>query len=129
VCGSRRFALDLGKRCEYGDLSSASSSSGKGRSRLNLARAEAITCCGWRETHERGDRVHCRREESNPSRATDPVAFAECSPLNVAELRSKLCVNGLALGNEFAINNAADVEKHNECGTYTVGGARGSVDG
>jgi hypothetical protein len=28
----------------------------------------------------------------------------------------KLCVDGLALGDEFAINNVADVEKHNEHG-------------
>jgi hypothetical protein len=83
----------------------------KGRSQqeLNLASragAEAITCCGWRETHERGvlgDSVHCRRGK---------IQFAECSPSNAA----KLCVDGLALGDEFAMNNAADVEKHYEHG-------------
>jgi hypothetical protein len=30
----------------------------------------------------------------------------------------KLCVDGLALGDEFAMNNAADVEKHYEHGLY-----------
>jgi hypothetical protein len=28
----------------------------------------------------------------------------------------KLCVDGLALGNEFAMNNAPDAEKHDEHG-------------
>jgi hypothetical protein len=28
----------------------------------------------------------------------------------------KLCVDGLALGDKFMKNNAADVEKHNEYG-------------
>jgi hypothetical protein len=28
----------------------------------------------------------------------------------------KLCVDGLALGDEFAMNNAADVKKHDEHG-------------
>jgi hypothetical protein len=28
----------------------------------------------------------------------------------------KLCVDGLALGDKFAMNNAADVEKHDEHG-------------
>jgi hypothetical protein len=59
---------------------------------VSRAGAEAITCCGWRETHERGvlgDTVHCRRGESNSSRATDSITFAECSPSNAAELRSK----------------------------------------
>jgi hypothetical protein len=30
----------------------------------------------------------------------------------------KLCVDGLALGDEFAMNSAADVEKHNEHGLH-----------
>jgi hypothetical protein len=54
--------------------------------------------------------VQCRLGESNSSSATDPVAFAECSPSNNAELR----VDGLALGDEFAMNIAVDVEKHDE---------------
>jgi hypothetical protein len=67
----------------------------RSRQELNLASragAEAITCCGWQETHERGvlgDRVHCSRGESNSSHTTDPVAFVECSPSNAPELRSK----------------------------------------
>jgi hypothetical protein len=35
------------------------------------------------------------------------------TPQNFAE---KLYVDGLALGNKFAMNNAADVEKHDEQG-------------
>jgi hypothetical protein len=57
-----------------------------------MAGAEAITCCGWRETHGwgvLGDGAHCRRAELIPWRATDPVAFTECSPSNAAELRSE----------------------------------------
>jgi hypothetical protein len=43
--------------------------------------------------------------------ATDPVTFAECSLSNaVVNLTVKLCVDGLALRDEFVINNAADVE-------------------
>jgi hypothetical protein len=59
-----------------------------------------------------GDTVHCRCGESNSSRATDPIAFTDCSLSNAAELRSKTFVDGLALGDEFAMNNATDVEKH-----------------
>jgi hypothetical protein len=32
-------------------------------------------------------------------------------PSNAAELAVKLCVDGLALGDEFAMNNATDVER------------------
>jgi hypothetical protein len=67
----------------------------------------------WLARNERGvlgDRVHCCRGESNFLRATDPVTFAEYSPSNATELRS------LALGDEFMMNKAADVEKHDEHG-------------
>jgi hypothetical protein len=54
-----------------------------------------MTCYGWWETHKQGvfgDRVHCHRGEFNSSHATDPVALAERSPSNAAELCSKtLC--------------------------------------
>jgi hypothetical protein len=88
------------QRCENGDLSAASSSSGKGRSRQELnvasgAGAEAIKRCGWGETYKRGvlgDKMHCHREESNSLRATNLVTFAECSPSNAADLCNKtLC--------------------------------------
>jgi hypothetical protein len=39
--------------------------------------------------------------------------FLPQTPQNFAV---KLCVDGLALGDEFAMNNAADVEKHDEHG-------------
>jgi hypothetical protein len=44
----------------------------------------------------------------------------------------KLCVDSLALGDEFAMNNAADVEKHDEHGlfiatTLSQGHTRGSL--
>jgi hypothetical protein len=106
VCGSLRFALDLGNGVKTGTF----------QLHLHLREKEAIACCGWRVTHVRGvlgDRVNCRRGESNSSSATDPVAFAECSPSNAAV---KLCVEGPALGDEFAMNNPTDVEKHDEHG-------------
>jgi hypothetical protein len=59
--------------------------------------------------------VHCRGE-SNSSRATDPVAFTNVLPPTPQNFAVKLCVDGLALGDELAMNNAADVEKHDEHG-------------
>jgi hypothetical protein len=44
------------------------------------------------------------------------IAFVECSPSNAENFAMKLCVDGLALGDKFMMNNAADVEKHDEHG-------------
>jgi hypothetical protein len=75
--------------------------------------AEAITCCGWQETREQGvlgDRVHCRHGESNSSLLPNVL------PQTPQKFAVKLCADGLAMGDEFVMNNATDVEKHNEHG-------------
>jgi hypothetical protein len=81
----------------------------------NRVGAEAITC-GWRETHEGvlGGRVHCRHGESNSLHATDLASFAECSPSKPQNFTVKLCVDSLALGDEFGMKNATNVEKHDK---------------
>jgi hypothetical protein len=67
--------------------------------------------------------VNCRHGESNSSRATDQVAFANVLPQMLQNFAVKLCVDGLALWDEFAMNNAADVKKRRvwsslSCGSF-----------
>jgi hypothetical protein len=61
-------------------------------------------------------RGHFHSGESDSLRAREPVAFAECSPSSATELAVKLCVDGQGLGDQFAMNNATDVKKHDEHG-------------
>jgi hypothetical protein len=84
-----------------------------------MADEEVITCCGRRETHKQGvlsDTVHCHREESNPSRPQIQSLSPNVLPQMPQNFSVKLCVDSLALGDELAMNNTADVEKHKEHG-------------
>jgi hypothetical protein len=82
--------------------------------------AEARTCCGWRETHERGalgdgTLSSWRIKFFAPQIRSLSLNVHPQTPQNFTV---KLRVDGLALGDEFTMNNAADVEKHDENGFH-----------
>lgn len=62
--------------------------------------------------------MHCRCREFNSSRATDLVALTEYSPSIRKNVEVKLSFHDLAMRDDIAMNNVADVETHDENGLH-----------
>jgi hypothetical protein len=99
---------------------------GKGRSQqeLNMASrvgAEAITCCGGEKlTNEECSVTGCIVVVENPILRAPQIWLLSPSVLSRTpqNYALKLCVDGLALGDKFTMNNAANVKRHDEHGLH-----------